>query len=275
MRPFEELPLASLSMFPAEAAALRRDRARGLLWSPLPGVFAPADLEDDWSCRVLAAHLWAPELVIVGAAAAKLGWWEQLPVDTITLAGAKRKSPASWLAVERSEVPIELVTERQGLRFASPALSVLQLAPTMGGEVIDRALRVGAASLAQMQEALGLVLGRPGTAEVRRLLRESREAPWSPVERRAHRMLRKARISGYRTNYEVRIRGKRYYIDIAFPQHMLAVEIDGFDFHDGPAAMDADRIKQNALVQEGWTVLRYTSRIMDTLTKDVLGHVSR
>jgi very-short-patch-repair endonuclease len=39
---------------------------------------------------------------------------------------------------------------------------------------------------------------------------------------------------------------------------MLAIEIDGFDPHFGRRAWQYDRARQNELVAEGWTVIRFT-----------------
>lgn len=49
-------------------------------------------------------------------------------------------------------------------------------------------------------------------------------------------------------------------LDLAYPSRRLAVEVDGRSVHGAPAALYADRIRQNALVQLGWTVLRFTWR---------------
>jgi len=90
------------------------------------------------------------------------------------------------------------------------------------------------------------------------LLRDSRDEPWSAAERRGHRLLRQHRIVGWKANHEVRVAGRRYFIDIAFPQQMLAVEIDGRFHEDDRDVFEADRFRQNALVRAGWRVLRFT-----------------
>jgi very-short-patch-repair endonuclease len=52
------------------------------------------------------------------------------------------------------------------------------------------------------------------------------------------------------------------YLDGAYPQDGLAVEIDDFATHHGPRAMDDDHERQNELseVLEGWRWVRVTPR---------------
>jgi very-short-patch-repair endonuclease len=47
-------------------------------------------------------------------------------------------------------------------------------------------------------------------------------------------------------------------VDFAYPDRRLAIEVDGYELRASPAAMQSDLDRQNALVREGWTVLRFT-----------------
>jgi very-short-patch-repair endonuclease len=47
-------------------------------------------------------------------------------------------------------------------------------------------------------------------------------------------------------------------LDLAFPDVLLAIEIDGWAWHTDPERFQVDRRRQNALVTAGWTVLRFT-----------------
>ena len=44
---------------------------------------------------------------------------------------------------------------------------------------------------------------------------------------------------------------------------MSALEFDDFDPHTVRDVFDDDRVRQNALVAAGWTVLRVTSRMLE------------
>jgi very-short-patch-repair endonuclease len=43
-------------------------------------------------------------------------------------------------------------------------------------------------------------------------------------------------------------------LDFAWPDHRVAVEYDGLDWHSGPDAMKRDRRRQAALADVGWMV---------------------
>lgn len=50
-----------------------------------------------------------------------------------------------------------------------------------------------------------------------------------------------------------------YRVDIAIPEAKLAIESDGHRFHSTNEQLEADATRQNALVAEGWTPLRFSA----------------
>lgn len=108
----------------------------------------------------------------------------------------------------RESIVPSLVRQVAGCRVTVPALTALDLALDVGGQAIDRVLRLRRASLDDMAEALRLTNGRSGNAERRQLLLDSRDEPWSEAEREGHRLLRSAGIVGWRGNLPVHC-GKR------------------------------------------------------------------
>lgn len=52
--------------------------------------------------------------------------------------------------------------------------------------------------------------------------------------------------------------GRLYYIDIVFPRLKLDIEIDGRLHETDEDLFESDRWRQNALVGDGWRVLRFT-----------------
>jgi very-short-patch-repair endonuclease len=87
---------------------------------------------------------------------------------------------------------------------------------------------------------------------------DSRSEPWSAAERLGHRLLRAAGIKGWESNLPVHTDGQVCYIDIAFRQRRLAIEIDGRLHETDEDQFESDRWRQNALVANGWRVLRFT-----------------
>lgn len=141
-----------------------------------------------------------------------------------------------------------------------PALTAIDLAERTGGDAIDQVLRTRSATLRDLWRALERTRYRVGNRARRRLLVESRSEPWSAAERLAHQVLRAAGIKGWRAN--VPVLGGAYYLDIAFEGEMLAIEIDGRRFHWDPVSFENDRERQNRVVLAGWTVLRFTYRML-------------
>ena len=109
-----------------------------------------------------------------------------------------------------------------------------------------------------MYEALARTANRIGNPERMRLLLDSRDLPWSAAERLAHNLLRRAGIRGWKANASVVLEGRQYYIDIAFRRIKVAIEIDGRLHETDEDLFESDRWRQNALVGDGWRVLRFT-----------------
>lgn len=218
----------------------------------------------------MSAQLWAPDLTLCGAAAASATWWPNVPIKQVELSGAERRTACSWLRVSQGEVDPDWVMWLGDYKVAKPAMSAVQAAMTLGGNAIDEALRWGI-SLSELWEAFHAMPKQKGKAALRLLLKDSRDEPWSELEREAHRLLRQARITGWKTNHRVTVAGQTFFIDIAFPGAKIAIELDGHKFHSSPEAFERDRIRQNLLVEAGWKVLRFTWATVHQLPEMVLG----
>jgi very-short-patch-repair endonuclease len=57
--------------------------------------------------------------------------------------------------------------------------------------------------------------------------------------------------------HQVRIGGRVYRLDLAYPEARLAIELDGSVHLERPV-WEADHARQNALILAGWTLLRFT-----------------
>lgn len=240
-----------------DLSALNWAARTGRLRAVLPGVYLVAALADDPHWRLAAIAAWRPEAVICGAAAARLTFWPELRVGAIDVAARSSARPSGY-RVRRRVVPPEQIRELAGLRVMSPALSAVDLASSTKADSLDRALRSRRVLLSELWDALDSTPHRVGNVARRRLLLDSRDQPWSAAERLAHRLFRAAGIVGWQTNLEVLVEGMTYFIDIAFRELRLAVEIDGRLHETDPKIFENDRYRQNALVLEGWVVLRFT-----------------
>ena len=80
-----------------------------------------------------------------------------------------------------------------------------------------------------------------------------------PTPRVALGLLVTEGVTGWVSGYPLLVGGEVVAIlDIAFPEALLAIEIDGWAWHSDPDRFQRDRQRQNALVAAGWTVLRFT-----------------
>jgi len=85
--------------------------------------------------------------------------------------------------------------------------------------------------------------------------------------------LRKAGLPDPVAQFKVLANKHQYRIDLCYPEHMLAIEGDGFSFHGGRDAFESDRVRQNDLVLAGWRVLRFTWRQICYQSDWVVGQV--
>jgi hypothetical protein len=75
--------------------------------------------------------------------------------------------------------------------------------------------------------------------------------------------------------YRFDLNGRRWRFDYAWPDRLVAVEIDGGSWingrHNRAAGFLADMDKFNAAVRQGWRVLHYTPQTMLQALTDVRG----
>ncbi len=255
--------LVTRSQHPHLAAALSRRCSRGLLDRLAPGVYGPSNARNSLPLRALAASLAWPDAVITGRTAAALTWWPELPADTIVVARKNGGDSFGSFKVERRAVNGGHITWRGQVAITCPALTVLDLIPSMGGNVIDEALRRRAVTLTALRGTLAETPGRRGNAQREELVEDSRDLPWSEPERFGQRHLRQAHITGWRTNVRVALGRTTMFLDIAFERELLAIEIDGWAYHNSRSSFEADRARDARLIAHGWTVLRFTAAQVD------------
>lgn len=231
---------------------------RGLLVPVLPGVYALPELADLPLTQMRAVCIANPDAVLVGAAAARVSYWPGAPMSRVEVAAPSKHASTAQVSFRRRRTPPELVITPAPLRCTAPALTAIDVATLEDANAIDVALRSRQASLEQMYAALHATPHRKGNRDRLQVLLDSRGEPWSEAERRAHRLLRGAGVTGWRTNHPVTLDGTLYYLDIAFRRQRLAVEIDGRLHEPDRELSETDRWRQNALVRSGWRVLRFT-----------------
>lgn len=157
--------------------------------------------------------------------------------------------------VRRRDLHPADIVERNGLHVTAPALTIVEAAVRRGGgaRLMDSALARDA-DLRDLWRAHLRNKGRYGSPAARRLLAAAADGARSEAERLLVKLLRDARITGWRANYPL----GGYTIDVAFVATRVAIEVDGWAYHSRPADFQNDRERQNNISLLGWQVLRFT-----------------
>jgi very-short-patch-repair endonuclease len=86
------------------------------------------------------------------------------------------------------------------------------------------------------------------------LKKRNAERGISPLERWVQQWLPLAHIYDYETEYQV----DYFFLDIAFPNIKLGIELDGYEFHKDKKERDENR--DEFLSGKGWTIIRIPSK---------------
>jgi len=178
----------------------------------------------------------------------------------VTVPGASVEDPEG-VCVHRSTIlrsPDHRV--RQGLPVMSPPRVLLDLVPIIGTRDIERAIdrmlveRVG--SLGQLQELLRRAGRHAGRAVLQDIVSGYTTSTFtrSEAEERFLALVRRGGLPHPLVN------AKRlgYEIDFFWPDHGVAVEIDGFAFHRTRDRFEDDHERDRKLRKAGITVIRVT-----------------
>lgn len=258
----------NISRHPELVSVVRSHVRRGALVAVLPGVYTSPGPDTD--TLIAAVRAWDPDAVICGHAAARSTFAPRTTVRTIEIATRRRpRIHHPRLRFTRRHIPPEM-------RFRGhthPTLTALDLAPLDSGETICTALREGWTTIGDLHAVLERVR-RIHNPVRRRVVGASAAEPWSVAEQLLHQLLRRRQLPTWLTNHRVRLNGHTHYIDVAFPALRVAIELDGFEHHSTRPQFESDRKRQNRLVLNGWTILRFTWRMLTEHPDQVLDQIT-
>ncbi|MCD2197964.1 endonuclease domain-containing protein [Actinomycetospora endophytica] len=245
-------------------AAIAAKVGRGEWVPELYRVLRAADHPSTPRTRIRAAMLsLGPDATLVGGSAAY--WWRMIdiPPDEVELAmpHQHRPRPRPGVRILRRAVATEDRVVLDGLAVSTRPTTVLAAAADLdliaGARLMDRVLGKGTVTLEQLRGAQTRTAGRRGTETVRRLLVLAGGGARSEAERTAHHALRGGGMDGWVADHEVRLSGYGLAVlDLAFIALRVLVEIDGWAYHRDLRAFLRDSARQNALVLDGWVVIR-------------------
>lgn len=240
-------------------------------WSELhAGVYRIAGSPSTWNQRLLATcFAWGDKALVSHVTAA--AHWNLPPftrgaIHIIVPRGTRREGHSGIVVHQVRELPAADAIHHQSIPVTTVARTLIDIASTVPVSdleiALDAALHRGAASLGWLSwklEQIG-VRGRAGVGSLRALIEDRRGSPppESVMESSLLRVLKKAGLPRPERQYWVKIGTRSMRIDFAYPEHHVAIEADGFEFHSGRQAFDRDRARRNLLTADGWRVLQVT-----------------
>lgn len=159
-----------------------------------------------------------------------------------------------------------MVTTRDHIRVIKPLVTMLDLGVVGGpvdvGDAIIRGRQKKLFSISDVRETIeryarpgrtGVVVAREGL----NMITIGERPAESVLEFRFHIGPARHGLPTYCYQHEVRLGRKRYFIDFAYPEVMLAIEVDGYEQRAAKESLAYDNDRANKLVLAGWTILRF------------------
>lgn len=240
-------------------------------WSRVhAGVYRLQPFPETWEASLLAAVKAAGYGALASHRAALVLWemdgLRAAPVE-ITAPYSNRPIPRD-VVVHRTRRSME-PSEIRGIRVTTAERTLLDCAALLPSMVIAKAVESAVRKRITTTDRLNGVLA----AEGGRGVRGTRKLRWVIAQRVAET----ATGSGSETELLFHIRreglpepvlqhevvtaeGDRFLLDLCWPDQGKAVEVDGLDAHDSADALDSDLKRQNALMDLGIDLRRFSAR---------------
>jgi predicted transcriptional regulator of viral defense system len=219
--------------------------ALGHSWVPIEG-------------RMAAAVLRAGAGAVISHATAAW-WWGLIPQEP-TLIHVSTESRARSCPGTRVHHPREVdATKHRRIPITTVGRTLLDFAARAALDAVRQALAEaeykGLLNRDEVEQQLGV--GRPGSATLRRALQRHQPKlalTRSDIEGRFFTLCERAGVPLPEVNAPV----SRMRIGMVWPEHRIAVELDGSQAHHTPAQMERDRRRELHARMNGYLVIRYT-----------------
>jgi len=237
----------------------------GTLRVARPRVYATVGSVRSWEQDIMAAVLAAGDGALAAiAAAARLWEFVHRPDDDVSVL-IKSDFSLGQRGVHRTTIlPDDDVTVRSGIPCTSFERTLCDctalLSPFQLGRVLDDGLRRGVASLKQLERcAVRLDSGRGRKLSAVKQLLAQRDADFHPggsvSELDVLQVIRDAGLPVPIQQLPVKVDGRTYYPDFAWPDRRIFAEYYGLAVHSGASAVSYDNERLTALVAIGWRPL--------------------
>ena len=254
---------------------IRRRVQLGQLHRVLPGVLSTDVGPYDVGQRELALCLSQPGAVLSHASAAAYWGIRRAPKDRVDITVPydtrvrDRRAVVHYSNFMPEHHVVDLV---DGARVTTPARTVFDLGGVLDEQghlsVIEDVRHKGLASDAELGEVYHdlCVRGRRGSAALQRLVMLTERAarpPMSELELEFQEALVAAGHPAAVQQHPVTLpNGRTAYLDLAYLDVRLDIEVDHSEWHAGTAATERDKSRDNGLARMGWERLRFTDRMV-------------
>lgn len=229
--------------------------------------------------HVVVARTWQSELlrfVLVGGSgavashrsAAVLWGIEGFAAGTpeVTVPRGRRLRRTGARVHESTDLDRAGVVRRDGIPTTDLPRTILDLARRTNDKALALAVQWCRRERGLTWTQLAAVLrrharrGRPGIRRLRRVIAAEAhrdEISDSTFEELVIALLLESGLPEPVLHHVLKLSGRDIEIDLVYPEHRIAIELDGGD-HMKPSVFRADRRRQNAIVLDGWLILRFT-----------------
>lgn len=268
----------------ASGTWINRSERKGVIVRDGPAVYRMGGVPRTFENRAMAAVLSArgPALVSHVSAAYLHGFERVLEANTVHITVPRHRRPRRRLGIrihESTAFDLAEPTVRSGIPVTGVARTILDCAPLFEKPIrlLDDALR---RRIVTWDELWGCylshnVVGR-NMKPFRQILleRDGNTPPGGEFARRMADMLTSAGVPAPVFEHRVVIGGHEYYLDLAWPDRMVAVECNDAGSHNTPKAFRRDPMKRNRCEGAGWLYLEFTWWDMVHESAEVLAQVT-
>ena len=250
-----------------------------------PEVYALVGSVRGWHQETLAAVLSAGDGAVAShASAARLWDWVHRPEDAVDVLFLGEFSSRKRGLHRTTILPEEDTAFRSGIPCTSFERTLCDcttlLSPFQLGRVLDAGLRRGDASLVRLRRcAARLDSGPSRRLGVIKELLSQRDQAFDPggsaSELYVLQVIRDAGLPEPVQQHRVRVDGRTYVLDFAWPDHRVFAEYNGLAFHSGASSVAYDNQRQTALVGQQWKPLVFDETTSDRqIVRDVSNALS-
>ena len=240
---------------PHLAASLQRMAQRQEVTRLLPGVVTLPGMANSPHVLMRAVHLWRPEAVLLGRAAAAFTWWPSVPLRHVEVSvdRVRTRLPAGIVATT-TNFSGSLLMERHRRLALSPAATALWCAARADWDPVCRGLRKRVFTAQDLADVAGRAPANEAIAW-RDCAKRARRSPWSVAELDLHDELFAAEFRGWEGNPTMVLEGRTLFPDVRFKASRTIVEVDSVEWHSTEEERAKDDVRRNLFTSHGWRVL--------------------